>query len=189
MDRLSRSAPSLRSTGARFGAANPACKRRSRGLTLIEIVIALAVVAILVTLAAPSFGSRLTQHRLRAAAEGLALDLGEARFQAGNSGRSIYVTFDARADWCYAVATQAHCPCDADSACLLKAVRARDLPGIVLAQASDAEFDPGQLGASGRSGGGAEWLGGDGQRLRVAVSPLGRATVCTLNKASGYPSC
>ena len=34
----------------------------------------------------------------------LALDLAEARFEAAQSGLPLYLVFDRRADWCYAVA-------------------------------------------------------------------------------------
>ena len=164
-------------------------RHSSHGFTLIELVIALAVLALLVTLAAPSFGARLTAQRLYAAADGLALDFAEARFQAGQSARTLHVTFSPGADWCYAVTTRADCPCGTANACVLKAVHARDLPGVTLAQASDAEFDPAQLGASGRTSGGAEWLSSGGERLRVSVSPLGRPKVCSLNGQTRFAAC
>jgi prepilin-type N-terminal cleavage/methylation domain-containing protein len=43
--------------------------RQARGITLIECVIALAIVAALMSIALPSFGDAMARARLRAAAE------------------------------------------------------------------------------------------------------------------------
>jgi type IV fimbrial biogenesis protein FimT len=55
---------------------------RERGFTLIEIIAALSVAAILVAIAVPSFSSFTTQQRIKAAAGDLFLAMGKARSQA-----------------------------------------------------------------------------------------------------------
>ncbi len=56
--------------------------RRRRGLTLIEIVVALAIVAILATIAVPSLRQLMIQQRLKATANELLNDLQAARVEA-----------------------------------------------------------------------------------------------------------
>jgi len=162
-------------------------RRRARGLTLIELTVALAVLGVLATLTLPTFGALLTRHRLAAAAEDLALDLAEARFQAAQSGQPLHVVFHAGTDWCYAVARTPGCDCREAQACQLKTVRAADLPGVALADAQDASFDPAAIATV---GGQAQWRSADGRHgLDVSVSGLGRARICSPSGLRGYSAC
>jgi type IV fimbrial biogenesis protein FimT len=161
--------------------------RRGGGFTLIEAMVTVAMIALLLSLAWPSFGSRLAHHRLAAAAEGLAQDAAEARFQAAQEGRALHITFGGSgADWCYAVARSPGCPCTGESACQLKTVSASELPGVQLSAPRDLAFDP---TATEVDGGGAEFMSTRGERLRVSVSRLGRAQVCASAPTSGYRDC
>lgn len=56
--------------------------RGQRGLTLVELVVALAIVAISATLAAPSFAQMIASYRVRAAADGILGALNFARTEA-----------------------------------------------------------------------------------------------------------
>lgn len=156
------------------------------GLTLIEAVVTLAVLAILATLTLPSFGALLGRHRLAAAAEGLAADLSQARFHAAQTGQATYVSFRAGADWCYAVSAAPGCGCEsAAAACQLKAVRAADLPGVTLAAAGGLRFDP-QATVNAPSP--IRWTAGD-RALEVRLSGLGRARVCSPDGQAGQAAC
>ena len=160
---------------------------RRRGFTLIEAMVVTAIVAVLVSLTWPSFGARLTHHRLTAAAEGLAQDMAETRFRAAETGQALHLSFTgAGADWCYAVARSPGCDCRGAQACQLKVVRAGDWPGIHLAQTRDAQFDPALADAP---RGGAEFVSNQGERLRVETSPLGRPQICAPTVVGGYRRC
>jgi type IV fimbrial biogenesis protein FimT len=162
-------------------------QRRRRGFTLIEVLVALAVRAVLATLALPSFGQRLARQRLVTTAEMLALDLGEARFEAARSGQALHLVFAAGPDWCYAVARAPGCDCRQDQACQVKVVRASDAPGVTLDAAQDAHFDPAALDAQ---GGGAVLSGMSGaQRLQIGLTPLGRPRLCSPTGLPDYPAC
>jgi type IV fimbrial biogenesis protein FimT len=175
------------STPSRAGATAAPAPRHARGLTLIEMMVALAVTAILASLALPSFASLLQRHRLAAVAEGLAADLTEARWQAAQSGQTWHLHFEAGTDWCYAVSRQPGCDCRQGDACAVKTVRASDFPGVALAQALDARFDAAAVAAQ---SGEVVWRNRAGDdELRVRVSPLGRASVCSSTGRRGYPGC
>ena len=101
------------------------------GFTLLELVVTLAVMAVLGTLALPSLGQRVDRARLAGAAEGLAADIAEARFEAARLGRSLHVQARDGTDWCWSVANAPGCGCAAAQACQLKTVQASDHPGVV----------------------------------------------------------
>ena len=161
--------------------------RAGRGLTLIEIAVVVAVLAILTTMAVPTLGDRLARQRLTSAGEELALDMAEARHQAAQAGQTLHLVFSPGANWCYAVARSAGCGCVTSEACQIKVVRGHDHPGVTLASASDASFDPAAVSLA---AGGAELHGVRGKHaLRVALSPLGRARLCSTSGLKGYGAC
>ncbi len=155
-------------------------RRPAFGFTMIEVGLALAVLAILATLALPDVGRRMERQRLQGAAQGLAADLAEARFEAARQGQSLYV--EARAapsrdsGWCWAVARSAGCDCAALQACQLHTVRSADWRGVRLVEGLAVTLDPGGTAAGRQQT--ALLESSRGEQLRVEVSALGRARVC-----------
>ncbi|EGJ11376.1 MULTISPECIES: GspH/FimT family pseudopilin [Rubrivivax] len=163
-------------------------KRPALGLTLLEAMIALAIVALLASLAVPSFGSAAERARLRMAAETLAADLGEARFEAARRGQPLHLDVHAGADWCWAIATDSGCGCGSERGCQLKTERAADHRGIRLLDAAPARLEAdGEAQAQPRP---AVFESSRGERLQVSLSPLGRARICApAGVVSGYAAC
>ncbi len=157
----------------------PHSSRRPRGLTLIELVIGLAICAVLMSLAVPSFAAYLQRQRLKAAALGLELDLREARYESAHRGLPLHLTFLPGADWCYAITTSSSCDCRAQQPCRIKAVRAADRRGVALAESHGTRFDP-TSGTADLTGTAAVLHSTGGERVRVSLSPLGRPSVCML---------
>jgi type IV fimbrial biogenesis protein FimT len=161
--------------------------RAWRGLTLIEIAVVVAVLAILTTMAVPTLGDRLARQRLASAGEELALDMAQARHEAAQAGQTLHLVFTPGTSWCYAVARSAGCGCASAQACQIKVVRGSDHPGVTLTSGSDASFD---AAAVSLATGSAELLGVNGKHgLRVALSPLGRARLCSPSGLKGYTAC
>jgi type IV fimbrial biogenesis protein FimT len=149
----------------------------ARGLTLLELMIALAMVAVLMGVAVPSLSAMLARHRLRSAAEHLAMDLGETRHEAVRLGRPLHVSFQTGNRWCYAVSTSPQADCRAGDAAVLKLVTHQDHPGVSLLQAATQSFDAMQ-GLSPIAAGPILLAAPTGEQLRVQVSRLGRPAVC-----------
>ena len=150
-------------------------RRAAHGVTLIELAVVMAIIVTLATLALPYYGDYLARHRLKAAAEGLAVDLAEARQEAARRGTAMHVNFSAGADWCYAITTAPGCSCRMAATCRLKTVSSVNFAGIGLMDASELLFDP--SGSTALSA--ARLQTAKGQSLVVKTSPLGRARVCT----------
>ena len=164
-------------------------RRRARGLTLLELLLALVIVAVLATLALPSFGSIVARHRLKAAAEQLSADLGELRLLAAQRGRPLHLNLQPGAQWCYALATTSGCDCRVPQSCQLKTVRAADHPGVTVPAGAELRVDTRNAGPVGDSGQ-ALLQGSEGGQLRIGLTPLGRPKVCAPSGAvPGYPAC
>jgi type IV fimbrial biogenesis protein FimT len=151
--------------------------RRPRGLTLIELMIGLGIFAVLMSLAVPSFQAYLQRNRLKAAAQGLEVDLREVRYESARRGQPLHLVFRTGADWCYAIATGPDCDCRVQQPCRIKTVRGSDLRGVHLLEAHDARFDPAS-GTADWSGTAALWQAGGPERVRVSLTALGRPLTC-----------
>ena len=161
--------------------------QRHGGVTLIELVIALAVLAVLGTLALPTLGARLEQQRLGTAAEMLVADINEARFEAARQGRAMHIVMQPGAGWCWSVATDATCPCGQAQACELRSARGADHAGVALAQGRTLHLLP-----NGQAESPVQALleSRNGSQLRVDVQSLGRARVCIARGSNNrYPAC
>jgi type IV fimbrial biogenesis protein FimT len=168
---------------------------RRRGFTLVELMIGLAVLAVLATLALPSMGSALQRHRLRAAAEHLAADLTEARFEATRRGQTLHVLPRSGPDWCWAVAREPGCSCDGTSSdeaapCQLSRSSQADHAGVQLLQAQAVELSPSGAAGAATTVQAALFEGRSGSRLQVLVTALGRTRVCApADPVPGVPRC
>jgi type IV fimbrial biogenesis protein FimT len=137
-------------------------RRQARGLTLIELMVALVIVAVLASLALPSFGAASSRARLKAAAEQLAADLAEARALAAQRAEPVN-----------------HLPRLGD-----------EFAGIAMLQSQAVRFEPDGQAAFARRGATALLQAGGGEQLQVEVSLLGRARICAPGgPVSGYPRC
>ena len=157
-----------------------------RGVTLLEFMVVLAVLATLAALAWPSLGRQLQRQRLKGVAQSLATDLSEARFEAARRGVPLYVQASAGDPWCWALTTAPQCRCDIPQACQLKVVQAADHRGVRLTAAQSVRFD-----SDGRADAAMQAvLEAGADRLRVEIGALGRARVCSLgDPLSGVPAC
>jgi type IV fimbrial biogenesis protein FimT len=154
---------------------DPSTRRRSAGLTLIELVITLAILAILVGLAVPTFGARIDRGRLQRAAETLAGDITEARFEATRRARPMFVN-SGQSGW--AISQSADC---AGAPCQVHRADLSQHPGISVQGdlALRLEADGGAV-----QNGAVSLTSRLGEVLRIEVSPLGRARVCASSSNS-----
>jgi len=165
-------------------------RRKARGVTLIECVIAVAILAALMSVALPSFGDAMARARLRGAAEDLSLGLGNARLESVRGGASpVHVTLIAGSNWCWSVGPVAHVDCrNPPAGSTLHVVRSEEYPGITMEQGVSASFDGRDVLAA--AGLAAQFTSAQGHVLRVQVTPLGRAIICAPHANSlDYPRC
>ncbi|OOC10164.1 GspH/FimT family pseudopilin [Thioalkalivibrio halophilus] len=101
-------------------------RRRQTGFTLIELMVTLAVLVILVSLASPIM-NMLEQRKVVGAAEGVFEEIQFIRSEAIMQGRELHLRVQADSggdDWCIGISNNAGCDCsvedsNATDACLL----------------------------------------------------------------------
>ncbi|GGO88251.1 hypothetical protein GCM10011348_43320 [Marinobacterium nitratireducens] len=178
--------------------------RRQMGVTLIELLVALAVLAVFVTIGIPTFNAIFEKKRLSGAAQALYADLQFARAQAIKSNKDIAVNFRETTPtipWCYGITDTepfSDCDCVASAAsCMVEGIQrvvsVDEFPNVSLDEnfsSSTVEFDPVRGGLkAGVTNGTASFEDTDGRKINVVLSPSGRARLCSPTGYAGYESC
>ena len=163
--------------------------RNSRGLTLVELMVAVAMLAVLGVMAGPPMGGMLARHRVQAAAAQLGADLGETRHEATRRGSSVYVNFQGGSDWCYVITSDPAATCATENERVFKRVRSKQYPGVALSAAQPVVFD----GASGMGPAVpalVQLSSARGDLVNVQVALLGRAKLCSPDgRLKALPHC
>jgi type IV fimbrial biogenesis protein FimT len=147
-------------------------RRRRAGLTLLELMITLAIFAMLASLALPSFGARIAHGRLLRAAENLAGDITEARFEATRRGQPLFVQM---AGSCWAISSAPDCACGAAQGCQIHRMDLAEHPGVSLQGEMAVRLEP---AGTALQAGAVTLSSTHGEQLRVEVSALGRPRIC-----------
>lgn len=168
-------------------------------------MLTIAMLAVLVTLGAPTMHAMLDRNRLKSAAQALAEDLQWTRSEAVRRNRHLFVAFDSEA-WCYGIAEREGCDCrlrdpSAERACglsvgdetTLKRISGADFPGIRVKGTSFPGTPPGTRFEPRRAtarAGSLTFASDGGAQLRVVVSLLGRVRLCSPGgTVAGFPTC
>jgi type IV fimbrial biogenesis protein FimT len=161
--------------------------RPPSGLTLIEVVVALAILAILASLAVPQIGRMTSYGRMQSLAEQLAAELNDARHDAVHQARTLHLDLRAGRDWCWAVSAVPACRCGEAQPCQRRHVRASARNPVSIEDNLQLSFPP---GAEARAQPYAVTLVTPyDERLRVTVTPMGRARICAPGSArAGSPA-
>lgn len=163
------------------------------GLTLIELMVVLALIAILASLGVPSFQSAVDKYRLKGVAENIYADMQYARLEALKNNQAVFLNFTTGTSWCYGFNGSSACDCATAGSCTLREVSATQRPGAVLQGAtfaSSPSFEPIRGLAS--QAGDLTLVSPLGRQIRISMNLLGRIDVCTPSGSSlptGYPAC
>lgn len=192
--------------------ASPA--RRS-GFTLVELLIVIALVAIILTIGVPSFNNFIVNQRLKSVNAELVTDLQYARAEAASRNKPVFVSFREAflGKTCYSIympdAADVYCNCTLASCPLVTKLKTVDLPPNTKIRFSWSAPETGNFAYDNVSGGlmygtsdfvdktptthviDTAVIGDAARTLRTTISAAGRPTVCSAGAklVSGFPAC
>ena len=178
--------------------------RKDNGFTLIEMLVAVAILGILTAIAVPNMSSYMDSRRVVSAAEAIYSQITYARSEAIARSQNVVVNITPGASnvWAVGVSTNAACDPSHDladaSPCVLSVSGINVLKRVLGTEHTDATiasgtntitFDPVRGTATGN--GTITITHSSGNELRVIVSLLGRAKICRPNGSGkrGYSAC
>jgi prepilin-type N-terminal cleavage/methylation domain-containing protein len=171
-----------------------------RGFTLIELIVAMAVFGILVTIAVPSFTSMMDSIRVKRAADAISAFMVNAKSEAIKRNTRVRVVFQSAsggASWCAGMTTANTCDCLATpNTCTLDGVD-RVLTGssyqnIVLNNPADGTVFAFSPNRGTVNSGNAQVQSDNGLQVRVVVTGTGRIRLCSPSGSGnigGYAVC
>jgi prepilin-type N-terminal cleavage/methylation domain-containing protein len=176
-----------------------------RGFTLLELMVAVAVLAITLGFVISSFSGTINNQRLQASAENMYDALLNARTQALSRNAKMYVDVNTGASWCYGIiegTTDAATACDCATAneCIVDNLENvasvesyRDIT-LTSADLTALVYDP-RMGMPQTTLGTTistskfTFTNTDGNSLSVVLNPVGRLSLCSSNGFKGYSAC
>jgi prepilin-type N-terminal cleavage/methylation domain-containing protein len=164
------------------------------GLTLMELMVTVAILAILVALAMPSFNAFVAKGRLSGAAEALAQDLQLARSEALRLNTEVRFSFSPGSTWCYgSIASSTACSCTTANDCTLRQVDGSAYAGVTMSM-PDPTFASNTAIFTARQGlantGAVQFTHPNAGTLRVSLGAAGQVSICSTSGGLGHhPAC
>lgn len=182
-------------------------KKQFSGFTLTELLVAVAIVGIIASIAVPSFARMIERNKLKEAAESLKADLMWLRTETikrscyydadadGDDDGGLRIDFDTTSAWSYTIyAVEGQCGCPSGAGdCIEKVVNSTQFSGVSMSSAfstgKTTRFDFRR--GSGLVAGNAQ-LDSTNYHVKVVVAPVGRVRICNISGLAGlggYAEC
>lgn len=160
-----------------------------RGMTLLEVMMVLSVIAVLAAITFPSFNDFILTQRAKGAAEGLTAALQNAKAEAIKRNQITSIEFrpattnTAHTNWCYGMtpvgANTCDCtatPSDCAAGSVVKGDTYKDVT-LTFNTGALRSFEPIRGGANSTQGN-VIFAAGNNKDLGVRLSTIGRISVC-----------
>ena len=157
--------------------------KKIAGFTLIEMLIVLAILAIIATLTAPSLGLIVEKNAIRSVAESIKSDLQWTRTEAIKRSQDLTVSYN-QAGGCYGISTQvltspitADCICTGCDLKIIDALRDHNNLAFSALTFTETPTSPNFKFMRGTATAGSLCINSQNLQLKVIVSALGRIRI------------
>jgi type IV fimbrial biogenesis protein FimT len=173
-------------------------KGRSAGFTLIELMVALSLVALLLIVAIPSYQSLRQEQMVKAATQAVYTDVMLLKSEAIKRNRTLqFIIFNSgTSNWCYRIFIDGSCNSCNDHCSSIegrKGADASEYPGISLAASySESASNVRPLSISPRRSSlaaGNIAISSGTYSMQVKTNNVGRVRTCGVSNVSGVPAC
>lgn len=170
----------------------------TQGFTLIEMMVTVAVLAIIVSIAAPSFNGFFDRYRVKRAADTLSAFLINAKSEAIKRNKNVSaVITGSGTSWCVGMTENATCDCTANNDCQIdgadRVMNSTSFKGVKwLAPASTHAFEFKTQRGAVTGFNTVQLESANGSKLNVVVSMVGRIKLCSpsgTGNMGGYTVC
>ncbi len=161
---------------------------KQKGFTLIDLMVTMAVFAILMIVGIPTMRSMIEDNRLRSSSEELYSKLTQSKARAIDNQKDVTVNFVTGQNWCYGANINTVCSCNVVNNCALGSVtnNANQTSLSITGFTSSNAIIKSGLGTLANSGKATFSL--NGKSVSIIVSQMGLITICS-DTVGGYASC
>lgn len=170
-------------------------KSAQRGFSLVELMVTLTVLAILLSVAVPSFQNIRDTSRVRAAAEAVYAHLQFARSESVKQNRNLFISVTEGANWCLGISNASGCNCATANSCRFGPAANLVENNLVSAGFSSITLASNQTSIQFESRRGIDLnpgtitlTGANALAISIVHSARGRIRLCSAN-VGGYPAC
>ena len=165
------------------------------GFSLIEMLIAIAVVAIILAIGLPSFKAMFDGNKLKGGSDALYFMLSLTKTESIKRNKNVYLKITAGADWCVGVnENDATCDCTLSpnstaSSCNITAISSDKYEGLTLISTyTGPKFDQ-VRGAFDEPGGLFTLQSESNTSVQIRINMLGAVKMCGVNGVLGLYGC
>ncbi|WP_157822445.1 GspH/FimT family pseudopilin [Psychromonas sp. Urea-02u-13] len=162
-----------------------------KGFSLIEMLIAIAVVAIILAIGLPSFKAMFDGNKLKGGSDGVYFMLSLAKTESIKRNKDIYLKITPGTNWCIGVnEDNASCDCNATpSTCDITSINSVGYEGLTLSSTyTGPKFDR-VRGAFDEPDKFFTLQSGSNTSVQIRLNILGSVRMCGVNGVLGLYSC
>jgi len=165
--------------------------KKSKGITIIELLVAVTIAAILITATSHLFSTVFDEYRLKNNADQLVYMLKYAKSEAIKRNETVYVNFFPGNNWCYGINAGSTCNCALSNNCSLGTYYA-PAPNVITMSTAGLNSNnfafQNPNGATKISGMITLKIYAKEKNLNIKVNQIGSVSSCSSN-LSGYNPC